>query len=370
MRSSDELKTKPTQHSVGKLREIGVEPNVLVCRTEKPIDMAMREKMSMFCNVPINNIIAAPDVSTIYEVPLTFVEQGLDSIVLNIIGLKSKLGKKKDGLENWRKMVQKTKYPKRNVSIAIAGKYMELKDSYKSLIEALIHGGIANDARVDIRYADVTHPDLWDQLKAVSGILVPGGFGDRGIESKIEVIAHARKNEIPFFGICLGMQCAVIESARNLCKLHGAHSTEFAPDTKYPVIDYIPEQRNIRKMGGTMRLGSYPCKLKANSAAAEAYRKGEVQERHRHRYELNNAFRRKLEAAGMSVTGEYAEKRLAEIVELKGHPWFVGVQFHPELKSRPLQPHPLFRDFIAAALRYQDEHFSSAGSPGTEARRD
>ncbi|MBI2915928.1 MAG: CTP synthase [Elusimicrobia bacterium] len=350
LKSSDELKTKPTQHSVGKLREIGIEPNILVCRTEKPLDFPLREKMGLFCNVPVQNIIAAPDVPSIYEVPLTFVDQGLDKIILNSLNLKSRKNGK--GLDNWRAMVQKIQFPKKRVSIAIAGKYMELKDSYKSLIEALIHGGISQEAHVDIHYLDVTHPDIWDHLKNVSGILVPGGFGDRGIEAKIAVVSHARANKIPFLGICLGMQCAVIEIARNLCQLKGAHSTEFDPNTPYPVIDILPEQKKVKDLGGTMRLGVYPCKLKTNSLAYRAYKRETVLERHRHRYELNNQFRKKLLDAGLLIAGEYAPKKLTEIIEFNSHPWFVAVQFHPELKSRPLEPHPLFREFVKAALQY------------------
>ena len=368
MRSSDELKTKPTQHSVGKLREIGIEPNFLVCRTEKPLDLSLREKMALFCNVPVKNIIAAPDVSSIYELPLLFVEQGLDQSILSTLGFskessresskKSSKGfsinkKMLKGLEPWRKMVQKIKYPKKRVSIAIAGKYMELKDSYKSLIEALHHGGIAHETHVDIHYIDVTHPDLWDQLKNVSGILVPGGFGDRGIEAKIDVIKYAREQKIPFLGICLGMQCAVIESARNLCGLKGAHSTEFAPRTKYPVVDILLEQKKVKQLGGTMRLGVYPCKIKKGTLAEKIYGKSLIQERHRHRYEFNSKYRKILEKAGLVVSGEYPQKRLPEIVELADHPWFVGVQFHPELKSRPMSVHPLFRDFVGAALQYR-----------------
>lgn len=352
LKSSEELKTKPTQHSVGKLREIGIEPNILVCRTEKPLDVSLREKLALFCNVPVKQIIAAPDVPTIYEVPLKFAEEGLDAIILNHFHLNGINRKKKDGLVDWRKMVQKIKFPKGVVSIAIAGKYVELKDSYKSLIEALIHGGIAHETHVDIRYLDVSHPDLWDQLKSVSGILVPGGFGDRGVEGKIAVVKYARELKIPFFGICLGMQCAVIEVARDLCLMKGAHSTEFNLKTKYPVIDLLPEQKQVRKLGGTMRLGVYPCKLLSNSHAKEAYKRDAILERHRHRYELNNKFRKKIEEAGLRVTGLNVKSNLAEIVEFKDHPWFVAVQFHPELQSRPLRPHPLFRDFIGASIQY------------------
>lgn len=348
LKSSEELKTKPTQHSVGKLREIGIEPNVLICRAERPLDLSIREKIGLFCNVPTSHIIAAHDASTIYEVPLIFVDQGLDQILLKTLKLKS--AKKKTGLEPWRKMVQKIKFPKKDVTIAIAGKYIELKDSYKSLIEALAHGGLANETRVNIKYVDVAHPDVWDQLKSVSGILVPGGFGDRGIEGKIAVVHHARTRKIPFLGICLGMQCAVIELARNLCNMKGAQSTEFDPKTKYPVIDMLKEQRKVERLGGTMRLGVYPCKIKKGTKAHQIYGRSLIHERHRHRYEINNRFRKQIESAGLRVTGEYAPKHLAEIVELKDHPWFVAVQFHPELQSRPLRPHPLFRDFVAASL--------------------
>jgi CTP synthase len=354
LKSSEELKTKPTQHSVGKLREIGIEPNVLVCRTEKPLDLGIREKLGLFCNVPVKHIIAAPDVPTIYEIPLRFVEEGLDTIILRHFGFPLRSAKK-DGLVDWRKMVQKIKFPKGKVTIAIAGKYVELKDSYKSLIEALIHGGISHEIHVNIQYLDVSHPDIWDQLKSVSGILVPGGFGDRGVEGKIAVVGFARTHKIPFLGICLGMQCAVIDVARNLCHMKGANSTEFAPRTKFPVIDYLPGQKDIDRMGGTMRLGEYPCSLSEGSKAKASYRTKSVMERHRHRYELNNKFRKRLEGSGLKVTGVYPKAGLAEIVELKDHPWFVAVQFHPELQSRPLHPHPLFRDFVGAAIKYSAE---------------
>ncbi|OGR83876.1 MAG: CTP synthase [Elusimicrobia bacterium RIFCSPLOWO2_01_FULL_54_10] len=350
LKTSEELKTKPTQHSVGKLREIGIEPNVLICRTERPLDISLREKMGLFCNVPASHIIAAPDASTIYEVPLIFVDQGLDTILLKSLKLKS--ARKKGALEPWRKMVQKIKFPKRDVTIAVAGKYIELKDSYKSLIEALAHGGLVHEARVNIKYVDVSHPDVWDQLKSVSGILVPGGFGDRGIEGKIAVVHYARTHRIPFFGICLGMQVAVIEAARNLCGMKGAQSTEFDPKTKYPVIDMLEEQKKLERMGGTMRLGVYPCHVKRGTKALASYGRALIHERHRHRYELNNRFRKQIEAVGLTVSGEYTPKKLAEIVELKDHPWFVAVQFHPELRSRPLRPHPLFRDFVGASLAH------------------
>ena len=314
------------------------------------MELDLKEKIGLFCNVPVQNIIAAPDVSTIYEIPLLFKEQKLDAILLACLNLKPKKNRK--GLQNWIEMVQKIKFPKKEVNIAIAGKYMELKDSYKSLIEALIHGGISQEAHVNIRYIDVTHPDLWDQLKLVSGILVPGGFGDRGIESKIAVVSYARTHNIPFLGICLGMQCAVIDIARHLAHLKEANSTEFNPHAKHPVIHMLAEQKNIEKLGGTMRLGVYPCKIKKNTMGFTIYKKENISERHRHRYELNNKFRKKLETAGLVISGEYTQKKLSEIIELKTHPWFVAVQFHPELKSRPLEPHPIFKEFIKAALTY------------------
>ena len=352
LKASEELKTKPTQHSVGKLREIGIEPNILICRTEKKLELDLREKMALFCNVPVNHIIAAPDVASVYEVPVKFADEGLDHIILKQLGLKSKMKKAGDGYKPWRNMVQKIKFPKRNVSIAIAGKYMELKDSYKSLIDALVHGGIANLTRVEIQYLDVSHPGLWEALSTVSGILIPGGFGDRGVEGKIAVAAYARMRKIPFLGICLGMQCAVIEVARNCCNMKGANSTEFNPNTRFPVIDLLPGQKKINDLGGTMRLGVYPCKLKPNTSAIDAYGKRVIWERHRHRYEFNNRFRKKLEAAGLLISGEYAPAKLPEIVEYMDHPWYVGVQFHPELMSRPLRPHPLFKKFIAASIVY------------------
>ncbi len=348
LKASEELKTKPTQHSVGKLREIGIEPNVLICRTERPLDLALKEKLALFCNVQASHIIAAPDAPTIYEVPLIFVDQGLDQIIMKYF--KFKKPKNKGGLEPWRKMVRKIKFPKKDVSIAIAGKYIELKDSYKSLIEALVHGGLVHETRVNIKYVDVSHPDVWDQLKSVSGILVPGGFGDRGIEGKIAVVHHARTHKIPFLGICLGMQCAVIEAARHLCNMKGAHSTEFDPKTKFPVIDMLADQKKLELMGGTMRLGTYPCKIHAGTKAQEIYGRTLIYERHRHRYELNNKYKKQIEQAGLRISGEYAPKHLAEIVEMKDHPWFVAVQFHPELQSRPLRPHPIFRDFVGAAI--------------------
>jgi len=303
----------------------------------------------MFCNVESRAVIEEKDVgSSIYEVPLLLKDQGLDDLILEYLHLSAA----KHDLKAWEEMVHRFKFPKNMVTIAVAGKYTELKDAYKSIWEALKHGGVANSTAVEIRYLDVEHENIEEELSSIDGILVPGGFGDRGIEGKINVIRYAREKKVPFFGICLGMQCAVIEFSRQVCGCKGAHSTEFNPRTKFPVIDFLPDQRNIKQKGGTMRLGVYPCKLAKGSLARKAYGQEFIQERHRHRYEFNNKYRKLLEKNGMTVTGEYTKKRLPEIVELKDHPWFVGVQFHPEFQSRPTRPHPLFRDFVSAALKH------------------
>ncbi len=349
IRSSEEMKTKPTQHSVGKLREIGIEPDIIVCRTERPLEDDLREKIGLFCSVPVDNVIEARDVPTIYEVALAFEREGLDELALMHLRQRSH----RQGMQEWAAMVEKIKNPRKRVTIALAGKYVELKDAYKSVGEALLHGGIANDARVQIKYLDVESPDLERELAEVQGILVPGGFGDRGIEGKISVAQYARERKIPYLGLCLGMQVAVIEFARNVCNMKNAHSTEFSPKTSHPVIDIMPDQKSIHKKGGTMRLGVYPCKLKPGSLAASLYGKPLVEERHRHRYEFNPKYRRALESKGLRISGEYTERKLAEIVELPSHPFFLAVQFHPEFKSRPLRAHPLFKGFIASALDYK-----------------
>ncbi len=346
IKASEELKTKPTQHSVGKLREIGINPDVLVCRAERPISPEMKAKLSMFCSVPKESVIEAPDVDSIYEVPLVFHKQGLDEQIIMLLRLRTQ---SKD-LESWTEVVRKLKNPKHELVIALAGKYTDYKDAYKSVNEALIHGGIANDSRVKIRFLDTTDPDIDKQLAGVHGILVPGGFGDRGIEGKIRVAQLARENKIPYFGLCLGLQIAIIEFARNVLKLSGAHSTEFDPKTRYPVIDLLPEQKTVKEMGATMRLGTYDCQVKKGSLANAAYGATMISERHRHRYEVNNKFRKLIEDAGLKATGIHVPKNLVEIVELEDHPWFLAVQFHPEFKSRPEKPHPLFVDFISAAV--------------------
>lgn len=351
IRASEELKTKPTQHSVGKLREIGIDPDIILCRTEQPLDAAIREKIGLFCNVPKEAVIEARDVSSTYEVVVAFHEEGLDELVLMLLRQQSR----KRDLSEWKAIVEKIRNPKHKVTIAVAGKYVDLRDAYKSIVEALGHGGLAHDTRVVIRYVDVEDKNLPMQLADVDGILVPGGFGDRGIEGKIQVTRWAREHQVPFFGICLGMQCAVIDFARHVLGYKDAHSTEFSPKTKHPVICLMEEQKTVTGKGATMRLGVYPCHLKAGSRAMAAYGKRIVMERHRHRYELNNAYREELEAKGLRITGNYAKNNLAEIMEWPDHPWFVAVQFHPEFQSRPNRPHPLFSHFVDAALAHRKE---------------
>jgi len=351
IKAAKELKTKPTQHSVGKLREIGIQPDILLCRTETDLNKEIKEKIALFCNVAKEAVITAKDVESVYEVPLLFKEEGLDEIVLR----KLNLPKGSQDLAKWKEIVARIKNPKKEVTIGIVGKYTELRDTYKSIIEALTHGGIAKDARVKIRWVEAgdleKSKDPAEILKEVDGVLVPGGFGERGVEGKIMAIRYVRQQKIPYFGICLGLHCAVIEIANNLAGLSGANSTEVDPSTLYPVIDLLPGQQEVEKKGGTMRLGAYPCLLKKDSLAFKAYQREEISERHRHRYEFNNDYRENLASAGLVISGTSPDGKLVEIIELKDHPWFVAVQFHPEFKSRPDDPHPLFRDFVGAALR-------------------
>ncbi len=350
IKAADELKTKPSQHSVGTLREIGIQPDILICRTEKPLSDAIKEKISLFCNVKKEAVIEAKDAQTIYQIPLDFKNQILDEIILGHFHLICKYSQ----LEDWEKnVVNKVLCPRERLTIALVGKYITLQDAYKSIYESLIHAGIANDTKVEIRKVD--SEDLQKQearklLDGVSGILVPGGFGYRGIEGKISAINFARENNIPFLGLCLGMQCAVIEFARHVCGLRDANSTEFKPKTKNPVISLLEEQTKIKNLGGTMRLGAYPCRLKKDTLAAKLYRKSLIEERHRHRFEFNNKYRLLMEKKGMVFCGIYPKGNLVEIIELKNHPFFLAVQFHPEFKSKPDQPHPLFKGFIKAAL--------------------
>jgi CTP synthase len=347
IKAAGEMKTKPTQHGVMKLREIGIEPSILICRMEKPLTEDLKAKIAMFCNVEHRAVIDECDVGTsIYEVPLLLRNQKLDDLVLEYLHMDAP----EADMKAWEEMVHRCRFPKHKVTIAVAGKYTELKDAYKSIWEAITHGGVASNSSVDIVYQDVESETLEEDLSKVDGILVPGGFGDRGIEGKIAAIKYARENNVPFFGVCLGMQCAVIEFARNVLGLKDAHSSEFNPKTKNPIIYWMAGQKNIKNMGGTMRLGSYACALSKNSTARAAYKRDSIKERHRHRYEFNNKYRKQVEANGLTVSGMNPEQNLVEIVELKKHPWFVGVQFHPEFLSRPTRPHPLFRDFVSAAL--------------------
>jgi CTP synthase len=353
LRMAGEIKTKPTQHSVGKLREIGIMPDILICRTEKHIDKDARKKISLFCNVDEEAVIEAFDAPhTIYEVPLDFAAQDIDQVIIDILGLRA--GRR--NLKAWRDYVDRVITADRTVNIAIVGKYSELLDAYKSIHESLNHAGAAHSAKVNLMSVsaeDIEKCGVQEILGAADGILVPGGFGSRGLEGKIMAIKYAREKKVPFFGICLGMQMAVIEYARNVLGLCEADSTEHNANTKDPVIHLMEEQKEIINKGATMRLGAYPCVLKKGTLARKSYGKDQISERHRHRYEYNNGYRERLEKAGLVVCGESPDGILVEMVEIHNHPWFVGVQFHPEFKSRPVDPHPLFRDFIGASLKYQ-----------------
>ncbi len=370
-----ELKTKPTQHSVKEFREIGIQPDILLCRTEKPLPPDAKKKIAIHCNLDGDAVISARDVETIYEVPLMLHNEGLDYF----IGKKLNLNLNEPDLTLWEDIVKKIKEPKNEVNIAIVGKYTGLKDSYKSLIEALTHGGIANDARVNLQWVDSEEIEVYGAeryLAEVDGILVPGGFGYRGIEGKVRTIKYAREKKIPYFGICLGMQCAVIEFARNVCGL-SANSTEFDLNTKDPVIYLMERWYDFRKgkieertkdshLGGTMRLGAYPCTLDEGSNAFRAYGVKEISERHRHRYEFNNAYRDILTRHGLNISGLSPDGELVEIIEIGDHPWFLGCQFHPEFKSRPTDPHSLFRAFIEASLREKRSLFPYPGISAKE----
>lgn len=354
LNAAGELKTKPTQQSVARLREIGIQPDVLVCRTEKTMGRDLRQKLSLFCNVRESAVIEEKDVETsIYEVPLMLENEGLDKLVLKFFGLDHL-----PQLENgWDEVVRILRYPKRRVDVAVVGKYIELQDAYKSVYESLVHGGIANDCAVEIHRIDsekLEESGNYEALNSVDAILVPGGFGSRGIEGKIEAVRIARESGIPYFGLCLGMQVAVIEFARNVAGLEGAHSAEFNEASPFPVIDLMPEQKGVTDKGATMRLGAYPCRLKEGTISARAYKEELISERHRHRFEFNNAYQEQLESAGLVIAGMNPDRNLVEIVENPEHPWFVGVQFHPEFQSKPRKAHPLFADFIAAALSRQN----------------
>ncbi|MGB9762163.1 MAG: CTP synthase [Caldimicrobium thiodismutans] len=365
IKTAGELKTKPTQHSVKELRAIGIQPDILLCRTDRFLPPEIKRKIALFCNVEEDAVITAKDVDCIYEIPLIFHQEGLDEKIVE----KLNIWTREPDLHSWQNLVRIFKNPKDEVTIGIVGKYVNLKDSYKSLNEALMHGGLANNLRVNLKFVssdELTPENVEDSLGEVDGILIPGGFGIRGIEGKILAIEFARKRKIPFFGICLGMQLAVVEFARNVLGWKEANSTEFDPQTPYPVIYLMKEWFDYRTgkierreegcdLGGTMRLGAYPCKLSKNSKVYEAYGQEEVFERHRHRYEFNNAFREELTKAGLKIVGTSPDGELVEIIELENHPWFVGVQFHPEFKSKPLKPHPLFVKFIEASYKYKLE---------------
>ena len=347
--SSAELKTKPTQHSVGRLREIGIQPDLILCRTQIPLTREARGKISLFCNVEEKDVIQAIDVENVYEVPLRFEKEGLTDKILQKLNLTAS----KTDLEEWSRWVERVNHPRGEVTVGVVGKYVKMKDTYKSINEALIHAGAANKAKVTTVWLEAeeieSQPESY--LASLHGILVPGGFGMRGTEGKIEAIQYARERGIPFLGICLGMQCATIEFARNVAELRQANSSEFDPHTPHPVIDLLPEQKKMKAKGGTMRLGAYPCELAYDSFSYQAYGENEVYERHRHRYEFNNKYRDVLTKRGLRITGTFKEKDLAEIIEISDHPWFVATQFHPEFNSRPSSPHPLFRDFIKAAMK-------------------
>ena len=360
IKAAQEIKTKPTQHSVKGLREIGIQPQILLCRSETPLAEDIKEKIALFCNVEENAVIEAVDAKSIYEVPLKFHKQGLDDIVVEFLGLDCP----EPDLKEWEEMVGKIFSVRGTVDIAVCGKYTQIVDAYKSIIESFTHAGVANDVHVNIRWVNVE--DIEKQgaevlLNGVHGVLVPGGFGDRGIEGKIMAVRYARENGIPFLGICLGLQCAVIEFARNICGID-AGSSEFDPDCSNPVIDLMLEQRSRSKMGGTMRLGAYPCHLMENTLAYSLYGKPEISERHRHRWEVNNEYRQQLESDGLTISGLSPDGNLVEMVEISGHPFFIAAQFHPELKSRPMRAHPLFRGLVAAAR----DMMKSGGVRGSE----
>ena len=363
--AAGEVKTKPTQHSVRDLMEIGIQPDVLICRTERPLSEDVKRKIGLFCNVEFDAVIESPDVSTIYEIPLVFRQQGFDALVCRRLGLETP----EPDLTAWTAMVRRVTHPARKVRIAVVGKYTDYADSYKSVQEALIHGGIANDVGVEIAW---TSSDLFTDAAAAralvagfDGVLVPGGFGVRGVEGMIEAIHAVREGGVPFFGICLGMQVAIIEFARHVCGIDDSNSSEFAPECANPVVALLESQQGVQDMGGTMRLGAYACRLRPGSKAAEIYGQPEISERHRHRYEVSNQYRDTLQAAGMRLAGLSPDGSLVEMIELAQHPHFVACQFHPELKSRPTRPHPLFSAFVAAAARHASAKggVQGAGAP-------
>ncbi len=352
--TAGELKTKPTQHSVKELREIGIQPDILLCRCDREIPRDMKAKIALFCNVREEAVVTARDVDSIYEVPAALHEQGLDERIIDFLNIWTKA----PDLSPWERIVKRVKEPASETTIGIVGKYVEMTESYKSLAEALIHGGIGNDCRVRLKYIDseaLERHGINGAFDDVDGILVPGGFGERGSEGKVAAIRYARESKIPFFGICLGMQMAVVEFARNVCGIEEAYSSEFREDAANPVIHIMEGQKSVTRKGGTMRLGAYPCRLSSGSLARRIYGQENISERHRHRYEFNNAYRKQLKEAGLTISGIFPEGDLVEIVEIADHPWFLGCQFHPEFRSRPMAPHPLFESFIGACLKQRGE---------------
>ncbi|WP_417898615.1 CTP synthase [Bacillus haimaensis] len=352
IRVAGELKTKPTQHSVKELRGLGIQPNIIVLRSEMPISQDMKDKIALFCDIDEKAVIESIDAETLYEVPLAYQAQNMDNIVCE--HLKLDAAAPQADMTEWTKLVDKVKNLSKKTTIALVGKYVELQDAYLSVAEALRHAGYQFDADVKINWINaenVTAENVDELLENADGILVPGGFGDRGVEGKIEAIRYARVNKVPFFGICLGMQLASVEFARNVLGMQGAHSAELNPETPFPIIDLLPEQKDIEDLGGTLRLGLYPCKLNDGSLAQAAYNDGVVYERHRHRYEFNNQYRQQMEEAGFTFSGTSPDGRLVEVIEIKDHPWFLASQFHPEFTSRPNRPQPLFRDFVEAAIK-------------------
>lgn len=354
LKASEELKTKPTQASVKDLQSMGIQPDILVCRSEHPLDDAIKNKIALFCNVPPTHVLQNLDVDVLYEVPLVMEEEHLAQVACECLDLPCP----EPDLTEWRSMINDWKHPEKEVTVALVGKYIQLHDAYISVVEALKHGAVANHAQVHIKWVDsetVTPENAAQLLGGVSGILVPGGFGDRGIEGKINAIRYAREHQIPFLGLCLGMQLSIVEFARNVLGLKDAHSAELDPSTSHPVIHLMPDQDGIEDIGGTLRLGSYPCILDQTSRSYALYGEKTIHERHRHRYEVNNDYRRLLTENGMLLSGLSPDNRIVEMVELPDHPWFIGTQAHPELKSRPNRPHPLFQGFIGAALKQQDQ---------------
>ena len=369
--ASGEVKSKPTQHSVKTLREVGIQPDFLICRSEKAISEELKKKIALFCSVKEENVIAAPDVETIYELPLLLQDEGFDRKLVDRIQLKNKGSE----MDKWKSIVSTIRSPDNFISIGLVGKYVNLKDSYQSIHEALVHGGVANGSRVSVKYIDsetLTPQNVAQKLKGLSGVLIPGGFGERGVEGKIAAIQYVRENNIPFFGICFGMQMAVLEFARHVCGIEGANSSEFETTQSNPVknkvIDYMEGQSGEREKGGSMRLGSYACHLRKNSRAYSVYKNDCIHERHRHRFEFNNHFKKEFESKGMVFSGIHKQKELVEIIEIPDHPWFLAVQFHPEFQSKPLKPHPLFSSFISAALSMGEKELSGKNSHASKTK--